>query len=97
MSRHLVDVLRIFALMVLAGVTLYLLDHANAVVFQAALIGMFIVGVSHVIRRILFPRLDIQTIALKAIADQNWPAAIIFCAVVYFLVHVMTLSMQVFK
>lgn len=96
-SRRVADVVRVLLLIVASGMALWWFDVANAVVFQASLIGVFVVGMSHVTRRILFPNLDLQAIALKAIADQNWPAAIIFCAVVFFLVEVMTLSMRVFK
>lgn len=60
-------------------------------------IAIFLVGGTHLTRRILFHRLDLQAIALDAIKEQNFPAAIIFCAVVYFLVQVIDLSMMVLK
>lgn len=48
--------------------------------------GMLLVGaVSHVMRRVLFPKLDLQSIAKKAIGDRddspNLPAAVVFAAI----------------
>lgn len=48
--------------------------------------GMLIAGaVSHVMRRVLFPKLDLQLIARKAIGDHhnppNLPAAIVFASI----------------
>lgn len=97
MKRFMVDFLKVLILMVLVGVMLYLADPANIVVFQAMGIAIFLVGGTHLTRRILFHRLDLQAIALEAIKEQNFPAAIIFCAVVYFLVQVIDLSMMVLK
>lgn len=44
--------------------------------------GMLIAGaISHVMRRILFPRLDLQSIAIRAINERNIEAAIIFTVI----------------
>lgn len=97
MKRVYVDALRIAVLMVLTGVLLYLADPSNVVVFQAMGIAVFFVGATHLTRRVLFNRLDVQLIAQKAIDDANFPAAVIFCAIIYFLVQVFDLSMAVLR
>lgn len=95
MTRILHDLLRVFVLLVVVGVSLYFIDPANMAVYQALLIGLFLVGGSHFTRRLLFSKLDLQSIALKAIQENNITAAVIFAAVIYFLVSVMELSMKV--
>lgn len=97
MRRFFADVFRVGLLLLAAGSILYLMDPANVVVFQALLIGLFVVGGTHLTRRVLFPRLDLQSIAKRAVEDNNTPAAIIFAAVVAFLIAVMFLSMGVLK
>lgn len=96
-SRLLSDLARVVALMGVAGWFLYLADPANSVVFQAMGIAIFLVGGTHLTRRILFSRLDLQQIASKAINENNLPAAVVFASIVVFLVAVMHLSMAVFK
>lgn len=97
MRRAVSDLLRVVALMGVAGWFLYLADPANAVVFQAMGIAVFLVGGTHLTRRILFSRLDLQQIASKAINESNLPAAVVFASIVVFLVAVMHLSLSVFK
>jgi hypothetical protein len=97
MPRYATDLLRVGILMVLTGIMLYVADPANAVVFQAMGIGLFLVGTSHLTRRILFPQLNLQTIALGAVRDNNFAAAIVFAAIVYFLVKIMEIPLQVLK
>lgn len=97
MKRLLNDMLRIALLLVVTGVLLWYRDEANAVVYDAALIGVFLVGTSHITRRIMMPQLDLQLIARRAIEEANFPAALVFVGVIWFLVQVMDLSMRVFK
>lgn len=86
------DVARIGVLLVLAGAALLYMDLSNIAVLQSLLVGVFIVGGTHATRRILFPKLDLQQIALQATREANLPAAIIFLAIVLFLIAVMFLS-----
>lgn len=95
MRRFLHDFLRVALLMFLAGVILFWADPANAVVFQSLGIGIFVVGGSHLTRRILFPRLDLQAIALRAVEENNFSAAVVFVAVCVVLVAIMFISMRV--
>lgn len=91
------DLLRVSVLLLAVGALLYQMDESNIVVFQAGLIGVFLVGVTHLTRRILFPNLDLQAIAIKAIQENSVPGVIIFCAIVYFLVSVLQISVGVLK
>lgn len=97
LDRFLSDMFRVLLLLVLVGFTLYWIDPTNTVVFQASLIGIFLVGGTHLTRRILFPNLDLQLIAKEAIKENNISGTLIFCAIIYFLVSVMNLSMMVLK
>lgn len=97
LKRYLSDVVRVLLLLVVTGLLLWYRDEANAVIYDAALIGVFLVGTSHITRRVMMPKLDLQSIAHRAIDEQNWPAAIVFATIIYFLVQVMDLSMRVFK
>ncbi len=95
MKRIYTDFLRVGILLVLVGALLYWLDESNIVVFQAQLIGLFLIGGTHLTRRILFPQLNLQAIAKKAYEDNNIAAALVFLTVVAFLIAVMFLSMRV--
>ncbi len=97
LDRLLSDLFRVLVLLVLVGFTLYWIDPSNTVVFQASLIGIFLVGGTHLTRRVLFPLLDLQAIAKDAIKENNMAGTIIFCAIIYFLVSVMNLSMMILK
>ena len=97
MKRIYTDLLRVGFLMLVTGILLYLIDPANIAVFQALLIGVFVVGGTHLTRRILFPQIDLQSIAKRAYTDNNLGAAIVFFGVVLFLIAVMYLSMDVLK
>lgn len=97
MNRFLNDTWRIFVLMGVVGTYLILSDPANAVVFQSLAIGIFLVGGTHLTRRILFNHLDLQYIVMTAVKDNNLAAAIVVFSLVIFLVAVMFLSMQVFR
>lgn len=97
MSRYLADILRVSVLLVLTGVLLYLVDPANAVIFQALGIGLCFVGGTHLTRRILFHRLDLQTIASKAVNDNNLPAAIVFASLCACIIAFTTIPLMVLK
>lgn len=97
MKRIYTDFLRVGILLVLVGSLLYWLDESNIAVFQAQLIGLFLIGGTHLTRRILFPQLNLQSIAKKAYEDNNIAAALVFLTVVAFLIAVMFLSMRVLK
>lgn len=97
MTRLIDDLLRVLVLLVLVGYALYSLDPANVVVLQALLIGMFLVGGTHLTRRIMFHRLDLQLIAMQAIKDRNPAAAVIFASICLVLVSIMFLSMSVLQ
>lgn len=97
MNRIALDIIRVLVLLVATGVALYLLDTSNVVIYQAVLIALFQVGSTHLTRRILFPHLDLQSIAKKAVVDNSVAAAIVFASVIVFLIAVMFLSTQVFK
>lgn len=96
-QRFLSDFWKIGFLMGVVGYGLWLVDPANSVIFQATGIGLFIVGGTHLTRRILFSKLDLQAIANKAIDDRNMAAAIVFAAVMLFLIAVVFIPMQVIK
>lgn len=91
------DLLRIFTLLFVVGYLLIATDASNVVVVQALGIGLFLVGGSHLTRKILFYRLDLQSIAKQAMEEKNMAAAVVFAAIVFFLVAVMYLSMSVLK
>lgn len=91
------DVLRVGILLLVVGTVLVIHDNTNIVVVQALGIGLFLVGGSHLTRRILFHRIDLQSIALRAVEEKNAPAAIVFAVIVAFLVAIMHLSMSVLK
>ena len=95
--RFINDFFKVFLFMGVSGVLLYWADPANAVVFQAMGIAIFMVGGTHLTRRILFNSIDLQAIARTAINEKNMPAALVFAAFMAFLIAVMMLSMQVFK
>lgn len=97
LERLISDLVRVILLLVVVGVVLYFQDPTNVAVFQALLIAIFMVGGTHLTRRILFPKLDLQKIALDAIKENNFAGVAIFCAVIYLLVAVMELSMKVLK
>ena len=97
MRRFAVDVVKVLVLLVLTGVGLIYVDPANVVVFQALGIGIFLVGGTHLTRRVLFHRLDLQSIAQRAVEEANFPAAVVFAAICGVLVAIMFLSMQVLK
>lgn len=97
LERLLSDIVRVVLLLVVVGSALYMMDPTNTAVFQALLIGIYLVGGTHLTRRILFPKLDLQQIALDAIKENNFAGVAVFCAVIFFLVSVMELSMKVLK
>lgn len=96
-KRLLLDLMRIVLLLVVTGVVLYRTDQANAAVFQALGIAIFVVGGTHLTRRLLFPRIDLQDVALNAVKENNGSAALVFLAVCAVMVSVMFLSVGLLK
>lgn len=92
MSRDLV----VLALLAAVGVLLMLFDSSNVVVLQAFGITLFLVTGTHITRRVLFHRLDLQEIARFA-ASHPVGAAIVFASILVFLVAVMHIGMSVLK
>lgn len=97
MNRAVKLLVKVFFMIICLGAALVLYDPANIVVVQAMAIGIFLVGGSHLTRRILLDRMDIQDIALRSIAEGSMPGAIIFVGVLWFLVQIMQISMSVLK
>lgn len=97
MGRFSRDMLRFALLVGLTALALVLIDPVNAVVFQAVLIAGFQVGVAHFVRRVMFPHLDLWSVAKKAIDANNAAAAVVFASVVAFLIATMYLTAQVLK
>jgi len=97
MSRMANDLYRVVMLIGVCGVLLYLMDEGNIAIFQSLLAGMFMVGGTHLTRRLLFNRLDLQEVALEAIRNQNIPAAIVFVAICMLLIAIMWLSMSLLR
>ena len=97
MSRFMSDVLRIGFLLVVVGAILLYVDVANVVVLQALGIALFFAGGTHLTRRILFPRLDLQHIAIESVKDANTAGAIIVLAVVLFLIAVMLVPVFILR
>lgn len=95
--RLLTDLFRVGILLVATGVGLYLMDEANVVVFQSLGVALFMVGGTHLTRRILFPHVDLQAVAKRAYNDNSVAAAIVFAAMVAFLISVMFLSIGMLR
>lgn len=97
MKRLIEDFLRVTVLLVVVGLVLLKLDSANMAVVQALLIGTFLVGGTHLTRRIMFHRLDLQALAKRAVTEKNMPAAVVFASICLVLVAIMYLSMAVLR
>lgn len=97
MKRVYTDILRVGLLMVVSGAVLLYMDRSNIVIIQALLIEIFLVGGTHLTRRILFPRLDLQAIAIQAIKEKNYAALGVFATIVGFIVAVIHVSLSVLK
>ena len=95
-SMDISDLIRTFRLVIIAIVLIVLSDHLPNLVGEPILSPvLFSIGVaaivwpvSHMIRRILMPRLDMQDIAIKAINDNNISAALSFIAIILFYIMV---------
>lgn len=87
-SMSVADLARITRLIVLSILFLWLSDWLPKAVGESLLSPiLFSIGVAgmcwsfgHIVRKILQPRLDIQTIANKAVTDNSLPAAIVYLA-----------------
>ncbi len=88
-SRRFLSFVKVLVLIIIAGIVLVQLDPSNMAIVQAMLIGAFFAGGTHITRKLLFPALDLQAIARKATEENNLGAAIVFAAVILFLVAVL--------
>lgn len=61
-------------------------ESALAPLLTSSALVVGLAGFSHVTRRVFFPRLDLQQIALTAIAGDNRAAAIVFLGICLVLV-----------
>lgn len=96
-KRLLTDLVRVLVLLVLTGYLLYAFDPSNIVIFQAAGIMVFLVGSTHVTRRILFPALDLQAIAKEAIEDRNAQALGVFAIYLVFLMFIIAVPLLILR
>lgn len=96
MNRHITDLIRIGVLLIATGVYLHYSDPTNDIIIEALVIGVFLVGGTHLTRRILMHRVDLQEFALKA-KENPLGASIVFASVVLFLVAVMYIPLMVLK
>lgn len=97
MNRITMDIVRILLLLVLVGMLLILHDPSNVVVIQALGIAVFLMGGTHLTRRILFHRIDLQVIALRAMDERSMPAAVVFASICMVLVAISYLAMSVLR
>ena len=97
MKRFFHDVARVLFLMVVVGFLLIHFDPSNVVILQCTGIALFLVGGTHLTRRVLFHRIDLQSIMLQAVLEKNMPAAIISCAIILFLIALTFIPLLVLK
>lgn len=97
MQRILRDLIKILVLMVFIGLLLVYFDESNWVIVQMMGIAMFLAGGTHLTRRILLHKLDLQGIAMQAVTEKNVPAAIIFASVVLWCISLMLIPVLVLK
>lgn len=83
-SKH--DVTRLVLITLAAGLLLWLSgqrlpDATLAPLFTSTALVLFICAISHLTRRILFPKVDLQALSEKA-KEQPLGAALVFMAIV---------------
>lgn len=78
--RHLRDAMRIATTI---GLAVFLLfgDAGTGVILAAVGIMVGTVGLTHLLRRIMFPYVDPKELIQAAIKDKNIPAAMVFAAI----------------
>ena len=84
------DVLRLVVLGVIAW-WLIKGDYSLSAVGVSTGVSLLIVAVSHFVRRLAFPQINLLVLAVKAM-ESSTGAALVFCAIVYFLVAVVNLQ-----
>lgn len=82
-NRHLFDFYQALPLLVVAGLIL-VPDSGSMVVLYAIGISVLVSSVSHLIRKILFPYLDLEVYA-KAALESPIGAAVVFASIVLIL------------
>lgn len=91
------DLVRILLLVVFGlGLLFSDLDSANMIWVYAAGAGIFLALVSHVTRRIMFNKLDLQSIALKA-AETPLGASLVFVGICAVLISLMWIPVIVVR
>jgi len=89
-KNYALDVLRLAVLGVIAW-WLIKGDYSLSAVAVSTGVSLLIVAVSHFVRRIAFPQIDLFAFAESA-AREPLGAGLVFCGVVYFLVAVVNLQ-----
>ena len=88
------DCRRLLILLGITGVYLLLSDPVNRIIIDSVVVGVFLAGSTHFVRRILFNRIHLQEVAQKA-TETPVGAAIVFAAMVAFLCVVMMVPLMV--
>ena len=71
---------RLLPILAVAGLIL-IPDHNTTVVLFAIGISLMITGVVHVVRKLLFPYLDLEVVVNQIVAEKNVAAAVLFASV----------------
>jgi hypothetical protein len=82
-NRHLFDLYQALPLFAIAGLIL-VPDSGSMVVLYAIGISILVSSVSHIIRKVLFPYLDLELFAKKAL-ESPVGAAVVFASIVLIL------------
>lgn len=98
-SKH--DVTRLVLITVAAGLLLWLSgqrlpDAALAPLFTSTALVLFICAISHLTRRVLFPKIDLQVMAQKG-AEHPLGAALVFTAIVGLLGTLIVVSVMLLR
>jgi len=89
------EAVRLLPVMAVAGLIL-IPDSSSAVVWFAMGISLLLVGMSHLLRKFLFPYLDLERFAEKA-SETAVGAAIIFASVAYILSTIISSSISLLR
>lgn len=91
------DLLVVIVMVLITGAGLVWFDESNMAVLQAGAISIFLAGTTHITRRVMFNRIDLQEAAINAIKEKNVAAALVVVALVGFLIAVLSVSLSVLK
>lgn len=91
------ETVRPLILMVIGALLLFHdLDGANAVWLYAIGVGILLAGGSHITRRVMFNKLDLQSIALKA-SEHPIGAAVVFMCICFVIVSLIWIPVAVVR